>query len=93
MNHYGAQMMRHWQSERRREYLEIADPEQHFTQLGMEIAEEVESRARNLAGTAPPHEGYLARLQRLNTARLEAEGEVVRGYLLPETTAQPPQEP
>ncbi|MEU5193570.1 hypothetical protein AB0G86_05825 [Streptomyces scabiei] len=88
MNHYGAQMMRHWQSERLREYQEIEDPEVHFSQLGEEIAEEVESRARTLAGTTPPQEGYLARLQRLNTARLDAEGEVVREYLLPETTTQ-----
>ncbi|MFF7953716.1 hypothetical protein [Streptomyces griseorubiginosus] len=88
MNHYGAQMMRHWQSEQLQEYQEMVDPEAHFSQLGEEIAERVESRARTLAGTTPPQEGYLARLQRLNTARMEAEGEVVREYLLLETTTR-----
>lgn len=92
MNHYGAQMMRHWKAERPQEYREIGDPEEHFTQLGEAIAVEVEGRARALAGTAPRQEGYLAGLQRLNTARLQAEGEVVRDYLLPEPTAQSPQE-
>ena len=84
MNHYGVQMMGHWQTERPLEYREIEDPQEHFTQLGEEIAEQVELRARSLAGSAPAGEGYLARLQRLNTARLEAEGEVVREHLLPE---------
>lgn len=42
----------------------------------------MELRARGLAGAAPLEEGYLARLQRLNSARLEAEGAVVREYLL-----------
>ncbi|RNG26126.1 hypothetical protein [Streptomyces botrytidirepellens] len=94
MNHYGAQMMEFWERERLPEYQEIRNPEEHFTQVGEEIALAVESRARALAGTAPSQEGYLARLKRLNTARFQAEGEVVREYLLQETTTvQPPQEP
>ncbi|MGW2563353.1 hypothetical protein ACWCXB_29820 [Streptomyces sp. NPDC001514] len=89
MNHYGAQMMRHWQAERPLEYQELKDPGEHFAQVGEEIAEQVELRARSLAGAAPPEEGYLARLQRLNTARLEAEGEVVREFLLQEQPQTP----
>lgn len=85
MNHYGAQMMRHWQGERGPEYRELEEPERFFTQLGEEIADRVESRERSLAGAVPEGEGYLGRLQRLNTARLQAEGEVVREYLLEES--------
>ncbi|MFD6329195.1 hypothetical protein ACFWGI_06400 [Streptomyces niveus] len=85
MNHYGAQMMRHWKAERGPEYRQLEEPESFFAQLGQEIAELVEERARSLAGAAPPEgEGYLGRLQRLNTARLQAEGDVVREYLLPD---------
>lgn len=89
MNHFGAQLMRHWQTERLQEYQELEDPEQHFTWLGERAAEQVEIRARSLAGVAPVREGYLARLQRLNTARLEAEGEVLREYLLEEPERRP----
>lgn len=90
MNHYGAQLMRHWQEDRVLEYRELQEPEEYFTQLGREIAERVEVRARSLAGTAPSQEGYLARLQRLNSARLEAEAEVVREYLMQEPEQKPP---
>jgi len=93
MNHYGAQMMRHTQTERPLEYQELADPQEHFTQLGEEIAEQVEMRARSVAGAAPPQEGYLARLQRLNTAQMQAEGEVVREHLLPEPEPEPEPRP
>lgn len=89
MNHFGAQMMRHWQAERLLEYQELEEPEKYFTQLGEEIAEQVETRARSMAGAAPPKEGYLDRLQRLNSARLGAEGEVVREYLLQEPEQKP----
>lgn len=89
MNHFGAQMMRHWQAQRPLEYQELKEPEKYFTQLGEEIAELVETRARSMAGTAPPNEGYLDRLQRLNSARLGAEGEVVREYLLQESEQKP----
>ncbi|MFD6504180.1 hypothetical protein [Streptomyces goshikiensis] len=87
MNHFGAQMMRHWQAERPLAYQDLEEPEKYFTQLGKEIAEQVETRARSMAGAAPPQEGYLERLQRLNSARLGAEGEVVREYLLQEPTS------
>ncbi|MCZ1012126.1 hypothetical protein [Streptomyces lydicus] len=90
MNHYGAQVMRHWQAERLLEFQELDQPREYFTQLGEEIAEQVEIRARSLAGSAPAEpEGYLARLQRLNSARLEAEAEVVREYLLQESEQEP----
>ncbi|WP_331726128.1 hypothetical protein [Streptomyces sp. NBC_00470] len=84
MNHYGAQMMRHWQEERSQELEQLEDPETFFAELGVEIAQQVETQARSLSGEAPSQEGYLARLQRLNTARMQAESEVVRKYLLQE---------
>ncbi|GGT56436.1 hypothetical protein GCM10010271_70370 [Streptomyces kurssanovii] len=89
MNHHGAQMMRHWEAERPSEFAELEEVEEHFTQMGEEIAEQVELRARGLVGTVPPEEGYLARLQRLNTARLAAEGDVVREFLMTELPQAP----
>jgi hypothetical protein len=86
-------MKGHWEQERLTEYQEIEDPEGFFSQMGEEIASDVEQRARSLAGEGPAGEGYLARLQRLNTARLEAEAAVVREYLLPEEPQEAPPEP
>ncbi|MEU9416044.1 hypothetical protein [Streptomyces sp. NPDC048272] len=85
MNHFGAQMMRHWQDERLLAFNELEDPAEHFRHLGEEMAEQVEMRSRSLAGVAPSNEGYLDRLQRLNSARLAAEDAVVREYLLRES--------
>ena len=82
MNRYGEQAMEHWKENRPRAYRELEDPQEFFTDLGEEIAQEVETRARDLAGKEPEGEGYLQRLQRLNTARLEAEGAVLRERVL-----------
>jgi hypothetical protein len=45
----------------------------------------------DLAGDDPPGEDYLAKTARMNTARLEAENQVIRELLLPEPepTADP----
>jgi len=91
MNHYGARLMTHWKTERPQAYRELVDPEQFFTQLGEEVAEQIEERARSLAAASPPGEQYLERLQRLNTARLEAEGEVMREQLQLAVDETPPQ--
>ncbi|MEU6349682.1 hypothetical protein ABZ896_10180 [Streptomyces sp. NPDC047072] len=78
MNRYGEQAMEHWRQNRPQAYRELEDPQEYFTDLGTQIEQEVEARARQLAGTEPDGEGYLQRLGRLNTARLEAEGAVLR---------------
>ena len=90
MNRYGAQAMEHWKENRPQAYQELDDPQEYFTQLGEEISQAVEGRARELAAKEPQREGYLQGLQRLNTAQVEAEGEVLREMVLLE--AEPDQE-
>ncbi|MDQ1019925.1 hypothetical protein [Streptomyces afghaniensis] len=82
MNRYGAQAMTHWKENKPLAFQELEAPETFFTALGEEIATEIETRARELAGKEQEGEGYLQRLQRLNTSRLEAEGEVLRERVL-----------
>lgn len=82
MNRYGEQAMEHWKENRPQAYRKLEDPEDFFTDLGEEIAQEIETRTKALAGKGTEGEGYLQRLQRLNTSRLEAEGEVLRERVL-----------
>ncbi|MGW7521862.1 hypothetical protein ACWGJ2_40495 [Streptomyces sp. NPDC054796] len=82
MNRYGAQAMTHWREHKPQAFGELENPEEFFTQLGEEISTENETRARDLAGPTLNGEGYLQRLQRLNTSRLAAEGEVLRERVL-----------
>ena len=83
MNRYGQQAMRHWQQTTPAEQVaQLENPQQHFTTLGEDVAVAVENLARELAGQAPPGEGYLQRLRRLTTAKFEAEAQVVREMVL-----------
>ncbi|MCZ4603319.1 hypothetical protein O3S80_05920 [Streptomyces sp. Lzd4kr] len=82
MNRYGDQAMTHWKEHKPQAFGELENPEEFFTELGEEISTEIETRARELAGQEPAAEGYLQRLQRLNTSRSTAEGEVLRERVL-----------
>lgn len=82
MNRYGEQAMAHWQEHRPQAFQELEDPQGYFAGLGEEISQSIEARARALAGVQPPGEGYLQRLQRLQTARAEAESQVLRETVL-----------
>lgn len=82
MNRYGDQAMTHWKEHKPQAFGELESPEEFFTELGEEISTEIETRARELAGQEPDGEGYLQRLQRLNTSRSTAEGEVLRERVL-----------
>jgi hypothetical protein len=85
MNRYGRQAWEHYQRHRPRTLAGMDDPETTFTEFGQVLAAQIEEQARALAGQAPPGEGYLARLRRLNTARFQAESQVLREELLLET--------
>jgi hypothetical protein len=70
MNHYGAQAQTYWQQHRAAEYAQIEDPERYFTDLGNQIATEIERR-RNTAEQqtgAGQSTDFLANLQSLNAA-------------------------
>jgi len=96
MNTYGHQARDYLARHRPAALAAIADPEAHFTELGEQIAAEVENLEAGLAGPAPPGETFLERVGRLNMARLMAEervmGEVVysSGEEDPESAAASP---
>jgi hypothetical protein len=77
--------MQHWQDTRPGQVQAMADPEAFFTQMGDDLEQAIEDLERKLAGTPPPQETYMQRVQRLTMARFEAESQILRGMLL--TTA------
>ena len=85
MNHYGALALRHWQRARADELVMIEDPDRFFTELGQQVAAEVDRRSHALQG--PTSEDYLANLGMLNEARATAEGDVLREMVF--TEAEP----
>lgn len=82
VNRYGALAMDHWRQHRPQALSELEEPEVYFTDLGEALAEAIETRTRALASPEPAGEGYLERLQRLNSATRQAEGEVLREMVL-----------
>jgi hypothetical protein len=80
MNQYGAQAQQHWSQYRAAEYAQIEDPNRFFTQLGEQIAAEIDLRCANLerATGAGQSESFLANLGSLNNVRASVEGEVLR---------------
>jgi hypothetical protein len=84
VNWYGATAMRHWARWRPRAYAGISDPDAFFTELGEEMAAQVEELADYLAGEDRPDEGYLDRVARLFTVRMVAEEIVLPQRVWPE---------
>jgi len=86
MNHYGTAAQRHWARWLPQRYAAIPDPGSFFSDLGDQAARRIADLALDLAGDDPPGEEYLAKVGRLNMARLQAE-EIV----LPELILLPPE--
>jgi hypothetical protein len=82
MNKYGATAKEHWERWLPERYSQLEDPSEYFTRLGEEIAEQVDGLSHAIAGDDPPGEDYLAKVERLNMARLNAEGQVLREMAL-----------
>lgn len=84
MNQYGRRAQRHWQEFRPGHIAEIDDPEAFFTELGVDVQNEVRVRwtAERLSAPAVPGESYLERAGRLQQLRHEAESEVLRELVL-----------
>ncbi|MDG4784935.1 hypothetical protein O7626_03135 [Micromonospora sp. WMMD1102] len=90
MNQYAAQAQTHWKKYLPNRYQQIGNPDEFFTALGEQIAQQIEDLSRTLAGPDPEQETYLDKLGRLNNARLRAEGQVLREMLPdPETDLSP----
>ena len=87
MNHYGAQALKHWQEYLPQRYATLSDPSSYFSTLGEQAATQIEHRTRELAGPDQPGEGYLAKVGRLNNAKMRAEEEILPELILiaPET--------
>ncbi len=83
MHHYGMMARQHWARWLPERYAAIPDPDSFFTGLGEEAARRIADLALDLAGDDPPAEAYLAKVGRLNMARLQAEEIVLREQILP----------
>lgn len=65
MNQYGAMAQAHWKRFLPTRYSEIEDPEEFFSALGRDVADQIDELACKLAGDDPPAEGYLRKVGRL----------------------------
>lgn len=77
MNWYGERALRHIAEHCPARLATIEDQEGYFTALGEQIRAEVRELEETLAGPAPPGEGYLEQVGRMNMARLMAEERVL----------------
>jgi hypothetical protein len=95
MNPYGAMARAHWARWLPGRYKAISDPDSFFSSLGQEAATRISDLALQLAGPDQPGEEYLAKVGRLNMARLQAEELVLPELVLlpPESGADPDQDP
>jgi len=84
MNKYGHLAMRHWQRTDPDRYRAIPDSEREpfFSQLGEHAETEIQQLQDALAGPDPAAETYLAKVGRLNMARLQAEERVLGELIL-----------
>jgi hypothetical protein len=89
MNQYATMARDHWARWLPGRYAQIPDPDTFFASLGEEVAQQIGDLMMDLAGDDPPGEGYLAKVGRLNMARLQAEEMVLaeRVLLAPEPAA------
>jgi hypothetical protein len=82
MNMYGATARKHWERWLPARYSQLEDPSDYFTRLGEEISEQVDQLSYAIAGSDPPDEGYLAKVGRLDMARMNGESQVLREMAL-----------
>ncbi len=72
MNVYGDRAMDYWRRFRPTAYQAIPHPQEFFSTLGEQIADQVQMLADQLAGPDIPDEGYLGKVGRLNNATMRA---------------------
>ena len=86
MNQYAAMAERHWRRWLPSRVAAMDDPSSFFSNLGEEVAAQIEDLTADLAGDDPPGETFMQKVGRLNMARLRAEEMV-----LPEMVLLPPE--
>jgi hypothetical protein len=82
MNQYAAMAQRHWQQYLPQRTASLQDPIQFFTNLGIEVEQEIQELAEALTGDDPPGETYLDKVGRLRMARLQAEEQILAERVL-----------
>lgn len=94
MNRYALIARDHWRVWLPHTVAEMANPEAFFTDLGLRVENQVDSRTAKLAGPDITGEGYLEKLGRLRMARFDAEASVLRELvLLPPEPGHPRADP
>jgi hypothetical protein len=88
MNRYGQLALDHWRVHDPARYAAVADPGEFFSALGEQVETEVQTLTERLAGPDPAAETYLAKVGRLNMARLQAEEQVLAETALVPAPAQ-----
>lgn len=88
MNHYGTQAQNHWRTHLPQSYSQITDPTTFFTELGERVETQIVDLQIQLAGEDVRGEDFLAKVGRLNNAKMRAEEIVLREQVLitPEKT-------
>src|SRR5262249_40369153 len=86
MNQYAAMAQRHWRRWLPSRVAARDDPSSFFSNLGDEVAAQIQDLTADLAGDDPPGETFMEKVGRLNMARLRAEEMV-----LPERVLLPPE--
>ncbi len=93
MNKYGQLAMTHWQETDPTRYAAIPNPGEFFSTLGEQVQYQVLEVSDKLAGSDLAGEQYMAKVARLNTARLQAEELVLADLVwisVPETCSEAP---
>jgi hypothetical protein len=91
MNKYGTLALVHWRRFLPLRFSQIDDPDSFFSDLGEQIETRIQDLSLQLQGDDPPGEDFLAKLGRLNMARLNAESQALQELALlePEADATP----
>ena len=79
MNPYGHKAMTYYRDHLPAEFAKIANLREHFSSLGEQIQQKIDSRTREIAG--PPGADYMANVQNLNMSRLRAQEEILAEML------------
>jgi hypothetical protein len=82
LNEYAAMARQQWEKFRPAELAQLEDQDSYFSMLGQQAADQIEALTKKNAGPDVPGEGYMGKLQRLETARFEARGAVIRDLIL-----------
>jgi hypothetical protein len=85
MNRYGRLLMGQWKRADPQRFSQIPNPDSFFSQKGLELETEIQTLAAALAGPDRPGESYLEKTARLSTARFNAESDLIREAMLPDT--------